>query len=79
MATPKSQLDPRELYLLGVLARHKGKPIIPTKNPPRGCGPAQFQALVSAGYAIAITRNQELIYEITELGLKVWSTFQFFS
>jgi hypothetical protein len=82
MATPENPLAEREIYLLGVLARRKGKPILPTKNTLRGCGPAQFQALVSAGYASAITSrladgSQELAYEITELGLKVWNTFQF--
>jgi hypothetical protein len=79
----EKKLAEREIYLLGVLAQRKGKPLIPARDLPRGCDTAQLQTLVGAGYAISVTSSfadgsQELTYEITQLGLQVWNGFQFF-
>jgi hypothetical protein len=84
MATLENQLEARAIYLLGVLAQHKGKPITPTQNNLRGCGPAQFQALIGAGYVNVITSSfadgsQEPAYEITEPGRHVWNSLKFLS
>jgi len=83
MDLKETGLGLREVYLLGTLARLRGVPVSPTKNTPRGCGPAQFQTLVGLGYASAVVRtladgSQEVVYEVTQLGLKAWNSFQFF-